>query len=246
MTAPETVAVFDVAVDELSRLTETVRGLSAEAWARPTGLGDWTVADLAAHVAAVTWQQAEAFHRHRLSLTDAPTNAVVHADPAALPGCIDVAAAHLRSALSHDFAETPNVPLPFAALPVSIAARVIAIEYGFHRYDVQRASGRAGELRAEVAGYLLEQLPIFLLLIGTEAPDGTAYRLRSDSLDVTIVRADGQWSLDPPSADAQCTIEGDDAALALFAMGRIDPSDPALHVSSPELASRFKQLFPGP
>jgi uncharacterized protein (TIGR03083 family) len=248
MTAPETVAVFDVAVDELARLTEAVRGLDSGAWARPTGLGEWTVADLTAHVAGVAWRQAEALHRYRLGVAETPSDAVVASDPAALPGALDVAAAHLGAALAADFDESPNVPLPFAPLPVSIASRVIAIEYGFHRWDVERALGRDAVLRDEVAQYLVGQLPVFLLLVGTDAPDGTGYRLRSDNLDVIVVRADGQWSLgDPGPPTAQvCTIEGDDGALALFAMGRIGAEDAALTVSSADLASRFKQFFPGP
>ena len=246
MTAPATRATLAVAVDELERLTGAVRPLDAGDWARATTCGDWTVADLAAHVAEIAWRQAEAFHRYRLTTTDPPGPATVAADVEALPRRLDVAAAHLRAAIEADLDETPNVPLPFAPLPASIAGQVLAIEYGVHRYDIERALHGHGHLRPEVADFILGQLPVFLLIIGTDAPDGTAYRLRSDTVDVGLARVGGQWQLEDPPATRSCAIEASDETLALFVMGRVASDDPSVDASSADLATQFKQLFPGP
>jgi uncharacterized protein (TIGR03083 family) len=236
---------LDVAVDELEGLKRSLYGVGANAWAMPTGYGDWTLADLGRHVAGVAWRQAEAFHRHRLGLADAPAQADVVVDAADIPRAIDTSVAHLRSALSSDLAESPPVPLPFASLPTGIAAQVIAIEYGVHRYDVQRALGRQAVLRPEVAGYILGQLPIFLLMIGADVPDGIGYRLRSDACDLAIARVDGEWQLVDPIGRS-CDVEATDESLALFVMGRLSATDPSVRVTDLEFGDQFKQCFPGP
>src|SRR5205814_3364011 len=112
-------------MEELDAIADVVTRLYPEDWQRPAGLGDWTIAELTAHVAEIAWRQAEGFHRYRLATAEPPGAAPIAPDPRELPGRLECAADHLRSAAAHGFDETPAVPLPFAPLPANIAAQVI-------------------------------------------------------------------------------------------------------------------------
>ena len=245
MTGNTVPSAFGLAMQELDGIIDVAKRLYGEDWERPAGLGEWTVAELGAHVAEIAWRQAEAFHRYRLATAEAPGPAPIPPDPRDLPERLACSADHLRSAAAHGFDETPAVPLPFAPLPASIAAQVIAIEYGVHRYDLHRAVDDITPLRADVAQLILDQAPVYLLMIGQPAPDGAGYRLRSDTLDMAIVRTDDQWQL-AHTRDAVCTITGSDEDLALFIMGRLPHDDARLDRSGPAAHGRFKTLFPGP
>jgi uncharacterized protein (TIGR03083 family) len=245
LTSSPTTDTLAVARDELDAFIDTTRRLTENDWHRPTSLGDWAVRDLAAHVAEISWRQAEAFHRYRIATPDAPGPAPVAVDVRHLPTRLAASAEHLRAATQFDFEESTPIPLPFAALPASIAAQVIAIEYGVHRYDLHRSLNDRGSLHPEVVRYIIGQAPIYLLMIGRPAGDGAGYRLRSDSLDLAVVPAGDKWQL-ADAHDDVCTVTGSDEVLALFVMGRVPHDDPRLTQSGPTVHGRFKALFPGP
>jgi uncharacterized protein (TIGR03083 family) len=240
-----TAETLQVALDELDAFVEALHRLRPDQWQRPTELVPWTVADLASHVIEIAWRQAEALYRQRVGTADPPGPARVATEPVELPTLAAVAAAHLRGAASAPFDETPPVPLPFAPLPASVAAQVLAIEYGLHRYDLHRALDDLGALRPEVACYILEQARVYLVVIGQAAPDGTTLRIESDTVATTLKRASDRWDVIDDATGAS-TIAGSDEEIALFIMGRLRAGEAGLRTTDPAAAANFKTLFPGP
>jgi hypothetical protein len=146
------------------------------------------------------------------------------------------------------------VPLPFGPLPAMLALQIVPIEYGFHHNDLLHALGADTPIPADVAAALIAILPgLLVVLAGGSAvgqpgqiPAGPmAYRLASPGGSVTLSFDGHHWS-PAEKADDECRIEGDDSAIALFAMGRIVASDARLRISDPARAARFKAWFPGP
>lgn len=237
---------IDAALDALATFTERVRG-APDRLSTQTRLAGWDVAALANHVAAVAWQQGEAFHRARMQIAEAPSYVAVKlADPV---DAIERATTHLRSGIDQlDATGEPIVPLPFAALPASFAAAVLLIEYGVHLNDLEHALGESTELRGPAADAVIELMGAMLPGLASSGPDGPAsFALRAESRAPTsIAWRDGAWQ-SVPDGDADCTIEGSPSAIALFSLGRISADDPSLRVTGDAaLGTAFKTFFPGP
>jgi uncharacterized protein (TIGR03083 family) len=242
--------ILAVAMHELGAFATTVRSLEESGWGTATACQGWTVNDLACHVAAVAWQQGEAFQRSRLHIEEAPSFVRITAHASGASRAVDVAARHLSQALQTTDSDTDAaIPLPFSPvpLPVDISAQVLAIEYGVHRHDLDTALGNTTELHSEVATCVLGQVPgFFVLLAGADTAEHGGYRLVADTQEFVIGREGLTWQLDPENADPVCEVRGTDSAIALFLVGRLSTDDPALHVSDPALARQFKRIFPGP
>jgi hypothetical protein len=76
-----------------------------------------------------------------------------------------------------------------------------------------------------------------------------AYRLASTAASISLAFDGHHWTPAGEAAEGvgdECRIEGDDSAIALFAMGRIVAGDARLRVSDPARAAHFKAWFPGP
>jgi uncharacterized protein (TIGR03083 family) len=237
---------IDAALDALATFTDRVR-TAPERRDAPTRLAGWDVAAMANHVAAVAWQQGEAFHRGRMLIGEAPSYVEVKlTDPV---DALERATAHLRSGIDQlDASGEPIVPLPFAALPASFAAAVVLIEYGVHLNDLEHALGETTDLREPAADAVVELMGAMLPGLASSGPDGPAsFAIRADGRASTCVAwREGAWQ-SVPDGDADCTIEGSPSAVALFSLGRIDAADPSLRVSGKvELAGAFKDFFPGP
>ena len=230
----------DLALSQLRAYERRIGGLDTE-WKTPTALTDWDVTDLTRHVVAVAWMQAEAFHRARAGVAERPSWIELSTDPADLPHALAESRRHLESALSSVNLEAdPVVPLPFAPMPASIAVPVLVLEYGYHLYDLQAALGDTAKVDREVAEVTLGLLPLWMPIAGTPTEEGTSVAVG----DVAL-RYDGTgWQ---PTTEPACTIDGDPEARTLFALGRIRADDPRLTVTGDaSIASRFKELFPGP
>jgi uncharacterized protein (TIGR03083 family) len=250
-TAPETTE------REFGALLDRLAVLEDPAWDMPVRCAGWTITDLVGHlVAAATGQadglRAAASGRQRLATLEVPPTR----DPVKLRELLSDAHTELLDAMaafSPDLAEA-IVPLPFGPLPAMLALQIVPIEYGFHHNDLLHALDADTPLPADVAAALIAILPGLLVVLasgsavgapGQVPPGPLAYRLASPGGSVTLAFDGERWT---PAEDAgdECRIEGDDSAIALFAMGRIFAGDTRLRVSDPARAARFKAWFPGP
>lgn len=240
-----------VALVELDRTAGLLQGVDDSGWSRPTACEGWDVTALARHVAAVAWQQSEAFHRARLRITETPSFLELGSAREEVIDAVAAARGHLASAFDALGADEQRVvPLPFAPLPAAIAWNVLVFEYGLHRHDIERALGQADDtdLDREVATAIFGLVGGMLPLIAAKPADAAvAYRLVGESGSAAIEWHDERWQPGDAHADDVCEIVGSDAAIALFATGRIAASHPALACTDPAaLAGSFKQYFPGP
>lgn len=231
---PQTI---DAALDALDAFRGRLRDADPTS---ATRLPDWDVDALARHVAAVVWQQAEAFHRARVGASHAPSYLEIGSDQ------IEHAAAHLRSGIDQlDAASEPIVPLPFAALPASFAAAVLLIEYGVHLNDLEHALGETTDLRAPVADAVVELMGAMLPGLASSGPDRPAsFALRTPDTTTCVAWRDDAWQ-SAPDVEADCTIEGSSSDVALFALGRKPAAELAVE-GDKTLAGAFKDFFPGP
>ncbi|MEN3272858.1 MAG: hypothetical protein V7636_1619, partial [Actinomycetota bacterium] len=210
----------DLAVRELDACRSLLADGAPARWSTATRCDGWDVEALARHLAAVAWQQGEAFGRARASIGEAPSWLQIAGDHAevsdALALALDSVAANL-AAVSQT--QDRNVPLPFATLPAPLAAGALVLEYGVHRADLEHALGIGTDvdLDADVAAVVAGMLPLLAPFLAQDAP--VTYRFVSES-SVAIVEG--------KDADAVCEVTGSDAAISLLVLGRITPDHPAL------------------
>ena len=211
----------------------------APEWNVGTVCEGWDVDALARHLAAVTWMQAEAFHRSRVLVAEAPSWLQIAGDRAAVLAALDEDRTHLEDALARTVDEQRTVPLPFAPLPASIAAAALVLEYGVHRADLERAIDRAPDdtLDPEVASVIAPLLPPLVPVLAQKDPvTPITYRLVGHSTTVSISWHEGAWRSDEGN-EPVCEVRGSDAAISLLALGRIDVGHPSLTVSDPARAA---------
>jgi uncharacterized protein (TIGR03083 family) len=226
---------LDLAIDELDGCRGLLLGATDTEWARATPLPGWDVEGLARHLAAVAWQQAEAFHRARVGISEPPSWLELRGDRASLLDTLSAAREHLAPALAA-VAPRPDasVPLPFGTLPASIAASALVLEYGVHRADLLRALGHATDidLDPDVARTVAELLPLLVPFLAEKAPvTPITYLLVADSASVTISWHDDAWHADDSPDAPRCEVRGSDGAISLLALGRIRGDHSALQVT---------------
>lgn len=228
---------FTESIQLALRELETCRKLLADAsaWTAATPCEGWDVEALARHLAAVSWQQAEALHRAGIGVAEAPSWLQVTGGRAEVLAVLDAAQVHLVGGARAVDSDERTVPLPFAVLPASIAAAGLVLEYGVHRADLERALMRAPDdhLDGDVATTVAQLLPLLLpVLAEKNPPAAVTYRLRADSATASITWANDRWVAAEGDSPV-CEVRGSDAAIALLALGRITADHPSLAVTDP-------------
>jgi hypothetical protein len=142
------------------------------------------------------------------------------------------------------------VPLPFSRLPTPLALAVMLVEYGFHRHDLGVALGEAGseDVAPETAATLVELLGAFVTTLPAKPPTGpVAVELVAPTATTSIGWRTEGWVLGDTRGLPTMTVRGSDSAVALYAMGRIGATDPAVAIEgATQHAGSFKTWFPGP
>jgi uncharacterized protein (TIGR03083 family) len=230
---------------DMAEVINRLKLASENEWLAQTPCAEWTVADLAAHLAAGQAFKADALQRMKSGVTDVGPVPTVSDDRSTLLNQLRENNARLEAELeglsAHDL-DKP-VPLPFGAFPLEAVLQIFVMEAGVHAQDVQMAMTGRGILPPDVIDATAAILPA--VFDPGEQPTGpVSYRLLAPSHVFHFTWRDGQW-VDEASDDA-CCIEGDDNTLLLFALGRIPVDDPGLYVTDLEVARRFKAYFPGP
>lgn len=239
-----------MALRELDVIATIVDDIAPPDYDRPSTLPGWTVEELVRHIVTVAFRQAEAFHRARLTITDAPADATVTAPSQRLAAMLRSALAHATSGTSSlDPSSDPVVPLPYASVPASVAGFILLVEYGIHRYDVEEAMTGAGRLADDTAEALVDRLDLVLpALASSDEPPMKTIRLEPDGRSATmLVWGSGGWGRSTDGEEPDCVVSGPADALVLFVTGRVAPADDRLITQDPAGALRhFKAVFPGP
>jgi uncharacterized protein (TIGR03083 family) len=222
-----------------------------QVWARPTRCGGWTVTDLVSHMCWGTTLEADGLRRARTdeggdTTGTHPTTTRPDQLVAVLKAAVRALGAEL-DALDLDPHDRP-VPMPYATMPLEVALTVFTMEAGIHHSDLRAALGADDRLEPDICRASLDFLRDFggfLAQQGTSSlGDDATIALKGSSTVRFGQRADGTWVTDS-SDDATATISGDDSDLVLFAFGR-RPLDAVEVHGRRDLASRFKQVVPGP
>jgi len=244
---------FGVIIDQLD-------GLSDDGWNAPVRCVGWRVGDLAAHVVGASRGQAEGLRRATAGRTDlAVLEIPAEREPRALLAALKDGRDRLLAALA---GLTPQalagvVPLPFGLLPAAVALQVVALEYGFHRNDLEWALGREVPLGDDMSGTLLAIMPGLLPMLAAGSPVSApgivperpvSFRFLAPGARLLTARTEDAWSISPDAGSdpVSCEVRGDDSSVALFVMGRIGADHPGIVVTDAPVARTFKQYFPGP
>jgi uncharacterized protein (TIGR03083 family) len=248
------------AEDDLGAIIDLLAGLTDDRWDAPVRCVGWRVSDLAAHVTGAGRGQAEGLRGAAAGITDlAVLDPPAARDPRSLLAALKVSRDKLMAAL-YDVQPSVlagTVPLPFGLLPTQVALQVVALEYGFHRNDLEWALGHEVPLAEDMSATLLAILPGLLPMLAGGSPVSAAgvvpaspvsFRLVAPSGRLLVAHAEDGWSMapDPGDAPVSCEVHGDDSSVALFVMGRIGADHPGLTVTDQATARAFKQYFPGP
>ena len=233
-----------LALRELERCRDLLARTAGDQWQRPTPCEGWDVTALGRHLAAVAWQQAEAFHRATIGVTEAPSWLEARGD---LVATLAQDLRHLERALA-ETDEAASVPLPFALLPAPIAVAALVLEYGVHRADLERAVDGAPDdrLDPDVARVVAGLLPLLIPVLATKPPvEPVTYRLVGATVSAAITSDGGAWRRGEGAASV-CELRGSDAAISLLALGRIAHDHAALDVRDPAgVAPSFSIHVPG-
>ena len=239
---------------EWATFADRLADVGEEAWNRQTRLAGWTVADLVVHAVWGVTMEADALRRARVDLPGRADGRTVAPDEdrAVLTENVRQARAELADELERleggDLSAT--APMPYGDMPIGVLLNVFAMEAGIHGSDLAAALGDEQPLSPTVVRatetFLLGFLPV-LAQAATPPPAG------ADSFALTgeTVRITGHWReqglvIDETNRPA-VTIEGDDTAVLLFALGRAQVNDARLHHHGDhDLAVNFKSYVPGP
>ncbi|MCV7174060.1 maleylpyruvate isomerase family mycothiol-dependent enzyme [Mycobacterium manitobense] len=219
--------------DRLDTIDPAGRGAS-------TPCADWTIDDLANHVAVGMVRDAEAFHRARFGVPSPPGEVMLGgADPALV---VRAAVEHLLDAVIRGPQTWPTVPLPFGPYPVTAALQSLIVEFGVHRNDLEVATGQrippfSDATRTALFGfgehYLLRQAAPL------EA-SACAFTLAAPSATLSITWNGGRWVRGADAA-RECRIAGSDDAVARLMLRRLDITDPRIDLLDPH---HLAPLFP--
>src|SRR5580658_6620148 len=163
----------EAAEDDLGAIIDLLGSLTDDQWEAPVRCVGWRVSDLAAHVTGAGRGQAEGLRRAAAGITDL---AVLDPPAARDPRSLLAALTGARDKLMTALADVPpevlagTVPLPFGLLPTAVALQVVALEYGFHRNDLEWALGREVPLAQDMAATLLDILPGLLPMMAGGSP----------------------------------------------------------------------------
>ena len=218
------------------------------------------MSDLAAHVASASRGQAEGLRRAAAGRTDlAVLDPPAEREPRALLAALKDGRDRLLAALGGLAPQALEgiVPLPFGLLPAAVALQVVALEYGFHRNDLEWALGREVPLGDDMSGTLLAIMPGLLPMLAGGSPVSApgivperpvSFRFLASSARLLTARTENAWSIGPDAGSdpVSCEVRGDDSSVALFVMGRIGTDHPGIVVTDVPVARTFKQYFPGP
>lgn len=245
---------------DFGAIIDQLDGLSDDYWNAPVRCVRWRVSDLAAHVAGASRGQAEGLRRAVAGRTDlAVLDIPAEREPRALLAALKDGRDRLLAALG---GLTPQalegvVPLPFGLLPAAVALQVVALEYGFHRNDLDWALGREVPLDDDMSGTLLAIMPGLLPMLAGGSPvcapgivpeRPVSFRFLAPGGRLLATHIENAWSISPDAGSdpVSCEVRGDDSSVALFVMGRIGAGHPGIVVTDDPVARTFKQYFPGP
>ncbi len=239
--------------DGVGATLRTLRTLDEHHWDAPTPCAGWTVRDLVAHLA---WGQrlegTGLAAMHAGSTTTIAVPPVTERDPAELVAALQAEHAFLLAGI--DAATEADLhriaPMPFGPAPLALLLQVITNEVAIHGHDLLSALGTPRPVTSDAMRGVTATLTAFLPVLaagGTPPPDPVAFRLVGhEHFDVTLEWTGSAWQLGPADM-ATVTISGDDTAVALFALGRLDAAHPTLRIQGDRTAAeRFKQHVPGP
>jgi uncharacterized protein (TIGR03083 family) len=224
----------DAAISEALAFAELLDGITPDQRTAPTPCTDWTVADLAAHVAAGLFRDAEAFHRARVGSAVPPTKLDLDGS-VALTAVIRSAADHLSGAV-RKLASDPGivVPLPFGRYAVADALRCLIIEFGVHTDDLAIALGSRQPLLSSATVAALFGFGELYLLMQAQPleSDAVTLSLAAPSKAMSITWTGTRWRRGAGAA-RECRIAGSDDAIARLMLRRIDVTDPRIDVLDP-------------
>jgi len=229
------------ALAELDDLIGILPDPNDPSWNAPTRCAGWNVRDLVAHVVAVAWQQAEAFHRSTLRSLNQPSYLESSLPAPELAEGLISARRHLATVLATtDLDPAEVVPLPWAPMPYDMARSALVLEYGAHRNDLLHALGRPTSLPPRVCAAVFPNLAAVLSAGSRDVDlaDAPTVAFSSPSVSITIAGGARGWTATDAAPTVRCST--DDSTLTLFALGRIrDQADLAAISDSPDSLRRW-------
>jgi uncharacterized protein (TIGR03083 family) len=249
------VAAREVIAHEIGAVLERLEQASNDDWATQTRCTDWTVEDLARHIAWGQSFEAEAVTKALAGITDVSLGRLVdvNADRPSIVAAIRANHAELLAALDSVTEEQLGAlcPIGYANVPIAFAVNIFAFEAGVHGNDLGWALGDERPLPADVitatAAVLGASWPGFAAAARRAPAGAIGYRLASSNVAYQMAWDGRNWSYDGDLPERTCRIDGDDSSILLFGLGRIPADHPSIGVSGARaLVDDFKVFFPGP
>ena len=222
----------DAVSAEALAFADLLESLDASVRGTPTPCADWTVEDLAAHVATGAFRDAESFHRARIGTSSPPAELTFSGEAAAV---IRLSIDHLRAALDHPPERWPVIPMAFGPYPAKAALQCLVIEFGTHRNDLEVAVGcQSAPFSPATLDALLGFGEHYLLLQAAplEAAPVT-FTLDAPSTTMSITWDGRRWAAGAGDGTPHCVVSGSDDALARLMLRRLDITDPQLNLDDP-------------
>jgi uncharacterized protein (TIGR03083 family) len=245
---------------------QAVYAVPAESWSKPTLSGDWSVAQVVAHVA--TGDQLfrgrifDATGKDRTGL-DLPVDfadrqrrfaAMSTWEPAKLKATAHTESEQMVAAVAEAVQKSPQtiVSVPYGDVPLPVVRSLRLNEYIIHGHDLTPAIGRAIPIPDWFIDRALGDSITMMSRLHQRSPhkgkSASFHIHRTDGEGEWILRADGGQAVSESGhGKADVAMRGSAEGLYWVLMGRGKPEEHGVEVhGDPVLAASFKEWFPGP
>jgi uncharacterized protein (TIGR03083 family) len=250
----------ETAVTNLDGIIHRLQSLSTEQWHARTPDEGWEVRHLAAHLVGTVGYMTSMLNKivappedpatpQPAEVTpDSPTSEIIANLQIARHRHVDA----LEKLTGADLAKLADNPNPYFTPNGDLYLTMAVFEAGIHRYDLEYALDPANATLDSITIQAIDSmygsnLPTMagMATILPDAPLG--YRFSGSDVQHDLSWTGEKWVAEAVENIPVVTIQGSDAALALFMTGRIHADDPQLHIEGARaIAGRFKTYVPGP
>jgi uncharacterized protein (TIGR03083 family) len=250
----------ETATTNLDGFIDRLQSLSTQQWQAQTPDEGWEVRHLAAHLVGTVGYMTGMLNKIVTPAEDPaapqPADVTPESSTSDIIANLQIARHRHVDALAKltetDLAKLADNPNPYFTPNGDLYLTMAVFESGIHRYDLEFALDPANATLDPVTIQAIDSmyggnLPTMAGMSEITPDTPLGYRFSGSEVQHDLAWNGEKWIAEPLANVPVATIQGSDAALALFMTGRIPADDPQLQIDGDRtIAGQFKSFVPGP